>query len=138
MPQPKLSRLELQIMETLWERGACSVREIQEAFPEAKRPAYTTIQTTVFRLLEGKKAVKIVKKISNAYIFDAAITRDDAGRKLFDDLLVLFGGRTKPVMAHLVKTGQLTLDDIQEAERVLREHQTERASRNQQKERSRK
>jgi BlaI family penicillinase repressor len=126
MPHPKLSRLELQIMEILWSRGACSVREIQEAFPESKRPAYTTIQTTVYRLLDGKKAVQIVKKISNAYIFDAAITRDDAGRKLFDDLLALFGGRTKPVMAHLVKTGQLTLSDIQDAERVLREHQKER------------
>ena len=113
-------------MEILWSRGACSVREIQEAFPESKRPAYTTIQTTVYRLLEGKKAVEIVKKISNAYIFAAAITRDDAGRKLFDDLLALFGGRTQPVMAHLVKTGQLKLADIQEAERVLRQHQKER------------
>jgi BlaI family penicillinase repressor len=126
MPHPKLSKLELQIMEILWSRGACSVREIQEAFPESMRPAYTTIQTTVYRLLEGKKAVEIVRKIGNAHIFDAAITRDDAGRKLFDDLLALFGGRTKPVMAHLVKTGQLTLSDIQEAERVLREHQKER------------
>jgi len=125
MPQVKLSRLELQIMEVLWVRGACSVREIQEALPVAKRPAYTTVQTTVNRLLEGKRAVKIVKKISNAYIFDAAITRDDAGRKLFDDLLALFGGRTKPVMAHLVKTGQLTLDDIQEAERLILEHRRE-------------
>src|SRR5579862_1544670 len=125
MIHPKLSKLELQIMEILWGRGACSIREIQEAFPESKRPAYTTIQTTVYRLLEGKKAVKIVKRISNANIFDAAITRDDAGRKLFDDLLALFGGRTKPVMAHLVKTGQLTLGDIQEAERALRQHQKE-------------
>jgi BlaI family transcriptional regulator, penicillinase repressor len=125
MPQPKLSRLELQIMEILWSLGACSVREIQEALPASKRPAYTTVQTTVYRMLEGKKAVRIAKKISNAYIFEAAITRDDAGRKLFDDLLALFGGRTKPVMAHLVKTGQVTLDDIREAERVLREHRKE-------------
>jgi BlaI family penicillinase repressor len=125
MIHPKLSKLELQIMEILWGRGACSIREIQEAFPESKRPAYTTIQTTVYRLLEGKKAVKIVKRISNANIFDAAITRDDAGRKLFHDLLALFGGGTKPVMAHLVKTGQLTLGDIQEAERALRQHQKE-------------
>ena len=125
MAHPKLSKLELQIMETLWSRGACSIREIQEAFPESRRPAYTTVQTTVYRLLEGKKAVKIVKRISNANIFDAAITRDDAGRKLFDDLLALFGGRTKPVMAHLVNTGQLTLPDIQEAERALRKHQKE-------------
>jgi BlaI family penicillinase repressor len=125
MAHPKLSKLELQIMETLWSRGPCSIREIQEAFPETKRPAYTTVQTTVYRLLEGKKAVKIVKRISNANIFDAAITRDDAGRKLFDDLLALFGGRTKPVMAHLVKTGQLTLADIQEAERALRQYRKE-------------
>jgi BlaI family transcriptional regulator, penicillinase repressor len=125
MAHPKLSKLELQIMETLWSRGPCSIREIQEAFPERKRPAYTTVQTTVYRLLEGKKAVKIVKRISNANIFDAAITRDDAGRKLFDDLLALFGGRTKPVMAHLVKTGQLTLADIQEAERALRQYRKE-------------
>lgn len=125
MAHPKLSKLELQIMETLWSRGPCSIREIQEAFPETKRPAYTTVQTTVYRLLEGKKAVKIVKRISNANIFDAAITRDDAGRRLFDDLLALFGGRTKPVMAHLVKTGQLTLADIQEAERALRQYRKE-------------
>ncbi len=126
MAHPKLSKLELQIMEILWSRGPCSIREIQEAFPEAKRPAYTTVQTTVYRLMEGKQAVRIVKRISNANIFDAAITRDDAGRKLFSDLLALFGGRTQPVMAHLVKTGQLTLDDIQEAERLLRRHQKER------------
>jgi predicted transcriptional regulator len=126
MALPKLSRLELQIMEILWDRGPCSIREIQEAFPESKRPAYTTAQTTAYRLLEGKKAVKIVKKIGNANIFDAAITRDDAGRRLFNDLLGLFGGKTKPVMAHLVKTGQLTLTDIQEAERALRQYQKER------------
>jgi BlaI family penicillinase repressor len=126
MAHPKLSKLELQIMETLWHRGACSIRQIQEAFPEAKRPAYTTVQTTVYRLLEGKKAVKIVGRISNANIFDAAITREDEGRKLIDDVLALFGGRPKPVMAHLVETGQLTLADIQEAERALRQHQKER------------
>jgi BlaI family penicillinase repressor len=120
MPHTKLSRLELQIMETLWNRGACSVREIQEAFPESKRPAYTTVQTTVYRMLEGKKAVRIVRRISNANIFDAAISRDEAGRKLIDDLLYLFGGRGKPVMAHLVESGSLTLDDVKEAEREIR------------------
>ena len=125
MAHLKLSKLELQIMETLWKRGACSIRQIQEAFPESKRPAYTTVQTTVYRLLEGKKAVKIVGRISNANIFDAAITREDEGRKLIDDVLALFGGRPKPVMAHLVETGQLTLADIQEAERALRQHQKE-------------
>src|ERR1700691_6535133 len=122
MPHTKLSRLELQIMETLWKRGPCSIREIQEAFPESRRPAYTTVQTTVYRLLEGKKAVKIVRRISNANIFDAAISRDDAGRRLMDDALALFGGRTKPVMSHLVESGKLTLEDLKEAEEAIRKH----------------
>jgi BlaI family penicillinase repressor len=120
MTYPKLSKLELQIMEILWNRGACSIREIQEVFPESKRPAYTTVQTTVYRLLEGKKAVKIVRRIGNANIFDAAISRDDAGRRLMDDVLALFGGRTKPVMAHLVESGKLTLEDVKEAEKAIR------------------
>ena len=120
MSHPKLSKLELQIMEILWGRGACSIREIQEAFPESKRPAYTTVQTIVYRLLEGKKAVKIVKRISNANVFDAAISRDDTGRRLMDDVLAFFGGRTKPVMAHLVESGQLTLEDLKDAEEAIR------------------
>jgi len=128
--QPKLSKLELQIMETLWSRGACSIREMQEAFPEAKRPAYTTVQTIVYRLLERKKAVKIVRRISNANIFDAAISRDDAGRRLMDDALALFGGRTKPVMAHLVETGRLTLEDLKEAEEAIRRLGKPKGSRN--------
>ena len=119
MAHPKLTKLELQIMETLWNRGACSIREIQEAFPESKRPAYTTVQTTVYRM-EGKKAVRIVRRISNANIFDAAISRGDAERRLIDDLLALFGGRTKPVMAHLVESGKLTLEDVKEAEQAIR------------------
>ena len=120
MTHPKLSKLELQIMEILWNRGACSIREIQEAFPEPKRPAYTTVQTTVYRLLDGKKAVKIVRRIGNANIFDSAISRDDAGRRLMDDVLALFGGRSKPVMAHLVESGKLTLEDVKEAEKAIR------------------
>jgi BlaI family penicillinase repressor len=128
MAHPKLSKLELQIMETLWSRGACSIREIQEAFPESKRPAYTTVQTTVYRLLEGKNAVKIVRRISNANIFDAAISRDDAGQRLIDDVLALFGGRTKPVMAHLVESGKLTLEDVKEAEQAIRKLAKRRAS----------
>src|SRR6202041_3198014 len=120
MAYPKLSKLELQIMETLWNRGACSIREIQEAFPESKRPAYTTVQTTVYRMLEGKKAVKIVRRISNANIFDAAISREDAGRKLIDARLPLSGERTKPVMAHLVESGKLPLEDVKEAEQAIR------------------
>jgi BlaI family transcriptional regulator, penicillinase repressor len=119
MPQPKLTKLELQIMEAVWTRGACSVREIQEAFPQAGRPAYTTIQTTVYRL-ETKNALRLVKRISNANIFEAAITREQAQSTLIDDLLNLFGGRTKPVMAHLVQSGKLTLEDVKEAERALR------------------
>src|SRR5580692_9208243 len=128
MPQTKLSRLELQIMETLWNRGPCSIREIQEAFPESQRPAYTTVQTIVYRLLEGKKAVKIVRRISNANIFDAAISRDDAGGRLIDDVLALFGGRTKPVMAHLVESGSLTLEDVKEAEQAIRKLAKRKAS----------
>ena len=130
MSQPKLSKLELKVMEILWTRGACSIREIQEAFPEAKRPAYTTVQTVVYRLLEGKKAVKIVRRISNANIFDAAISRDDAGRRLMDDALALFGGRTKPVMAHLVESGRLTLEDLKEAEEAIRKLGKPKGSRN--------
>jgi BlaI family transcriptional regulator, penicillinase repressor len=119
MPHPKLTKLELQIMEALWTRGACSVREIQEAFPAAKRPAYTTIQTTVYRL-EGKKAVRIVKRISNANIFEAVISKDEAQGRLIDELLALFGGRAKPVMAHLVESRKLTLEDVKEAEQAIR------------------
>jgi predicted transcriptional regulator len=122
MAQPKLTKLELTIMETLWTRGACSVREIQETFPERGRPAYTTVQTTVYRL-EGKGALKCVKRISNANIFEAAISRNDAQRRLVDELLSLFDGRTKPVMAHLVESGKLTLDDVKEAEQALRKLQ---------------
>src|SRR5580658_914786 len=113
MALPKLTKLELQIMDTLWNRGACSVREIQEAFPEPKRPAYTTVQTTVYRL-ERKKAVRISKRISNANIFEAAISRHQAQGSLIDELLGLFGGGPKPVMAHLIETGKLTLDDIKD------------------------
>jgi predicted transcriptional regulator len=119
MAQPKLSKLELQIMEALWGKGALSIREIQEAFPEPRRPAYTTIQTTVYRL-EDKKALRRVKKISNAHIFEAVISRQAAQSKLIDELLALFGGRTQPVMAHLVESGKLTMDDVREAEKALR------------------
>ncbi len=119
MALPKLTKLELQIMEALWTRGTSSIREIQEAFPERDRPAYTTIQTTVYRL-EEKKALRRVKKISNAHIFEAVISRNAAQRRLIDELLGLFGGRTQPVMAHLIESGKLTLDDVQDAEKTLR------------------
>ena len=118
MPKPRLTRLELQIMEALWTHGASSIREVQESFPAAERPAYTTVQTMIYRL-EAKKAVRRVKKISNAHIFEAAIARDVAERRMIDDLLQIFGGRTQPVMAHLIESGQLSLDDLREAERTL-------------------
>jgi BlaI family penicillinase repressor len=119
MAHPKLTKLELQIMEALWTHGACSIREIQQAFPEANRPAYTTVQTTVYRM-EGKEALRRVKKISNAHIFEAVVSRDAAQRRLIDDLLGLFGGRTQPVMAHLIDSGKLTLEDVEEARKALR------------------
>ena len=120
MPQPKLTKLELQIMEALWTRKHASIREIQETFPARNRPAYTTIQTIVYRL-EDKKAVRRVKKVGNFHIFEAVISRDIAQRKLIDDLLALFGGRTQPVMAHLIESGKLTLEDVKEAEKLLRQ-----------------
>jgi BlaI family penicillinase repressor len=115
----KLSKLELRIMQTLWDRGPISIREVQESFAESDRPSYTTVQTTVYRL-ENKKAVKRVKKVSNAHIFEAVLSRDAAQRTLIDELLSLFGGRTQPVMAHLVQSGRLTLEDVKEAEKALR------------------
>jgi predicted transcriptional regulator len=119
MASSKLTKLELQIMETFWTRGACSVREVQEAFPAPGRPAYTTVQTTIYRL-ERKKALRCVKRISNANIFEAVISRKDAQGQLIDDMLALLGGRAKLVMAHLVETGELTLEDVKEAEKALR------------------
>jgi BlaI family penicillinase repressor len=116
---PKLTKFELRIMEALWSHGASSIREIQEVFPEPDRPAYTTVQTMVYRL-EGKKAIRRVKKIGNAHIFEAIVTRNATQRRLIDELLSFFGGRTQPVMAHLIESGQLTLDDVREAEQTLR------------------
>jgi BlaI family transcriptional regulator, penicillinase repressor len=125
MSEPKLSKLELHIMETLWTNGSASIREIQEAFPERKRPAYTTVQTTVYRL-EAKKAVRRVKKVGNFHIFEAAVSRNSAQRRLIDDLLALFGGRSQPVMAHLIESGKLTLADVKEAEKLLRRLEKEK------------
>lgn len=110
----------MQIMEALWSRGPCSVREIQESFPAKKRPAYTTVQTTVYRL-EVKKALRRIKKISTALIFEAAVSRGQAERRLIDELLSLFGGRSRPIVAHLIESGSLTIEDIREAEKVLLE-----------------
>jgi len=105
-------------MDALWKQGPCSVREIQESFPARKRPAYTTVQTMVYRL-EVKKALRRVKKIATANIFEASVSRDAAERRLIDDLLGLFGGRSRPIMAHLIESGTLTLDDVREAEQTL-------------------
>lgn len=127
MAQPKLTKFELQIMDVIWARGATSIREIQESFPEDGRPAYTTVQTTVYRL-EAKNAVRRAKKVGNFHIFEATVSRDSAQRRLIDDLLALFGGRTQPVMAHLIESGKLSLDDVKEAERTLRKLSKEKDS----------
>ncbi len=127
MAHPKLAKLELQVMEAFWQKGQLAVREVQETFP-APRPAYTTIQTTVYRL-ERKKALRCVKRISNANIFEAAISREDAQHRLIDDLLTLLKGRGKLVMAHLVESGDITLDDVKEAEKALRKNPRKEQSR---------
>jgi BlaI family transcriptional regulator, penicillinase repressor len=119
MAGPRLTKLELQIMEALWTLGKASIREIQETFPKKDRPAYTTIQTTIYRL-ETKRAVRRIKKVGNFHIFEAAVSRNAAQRKLIDDLLALFGDSTQPVMAHLIESGKLTLKDVKEAEKILR------------------
>jgi predicted transcriptional regulator len=114
------SKLELRILHALWDAGGLSVREIVETFPKKKRPAYTTVQTIVYRL-EAKNALRRVRKISNAHIFEATVSREVAQRRLIDDLLGMFGGRTQPVMAHFIESGKLTLDDIREAEKLVTE-----------------
>ena len=119
MRQRKLTRLELQILEILWAQGKASIREIQEAFPEP-RPAYTTIQTTVYRM-ETKKAVRRVRKISNAHIFEPTVAREAARHKLLDEILSFFGGRAQPMMAQLAEAGKLTLEDVRELEKTIRE-----------------
>jgi BlaI family transcriptional regulator, penicillinase repressor len=119
MPLPKLSKLELHIMEALWSKGALCVRDIQESFPEKRRPAYTTVQTMLYRL-ETKQAVRRVRKIGNAHIFEAIVSRNAAQRKLIDELLGLFGGRAQPLMAHLIEAGKLNLQDVEEARKELR------------------
>jgi len=121
MAFPKLSKLELQIMEALWTKGPCSVREIHESLPARKRPAYTTVQTMVYRL-ELKKALRRTKRIGTAFIFEAVVSREATGRKLIDDLLDLFGGRSRPIVAHLIESGRFTLDDVREAEKILLKH----------------
>jgi BlaI family transcriptional regulator, penicillinase repressor len=124
MPTPKLTKLELQILEVLWRNGKAAIREIQEAFSEPQ-PAYTTIQTTVYRL-EGKKAVRRVRKIGNADIFEPLIARDVARHRLLDEILSFFGGRAQPMMAQLAEYGKLTIDDVRELEKTIKKHELER------------
>jgi len=120
MRLPKLSKLELQIMEALWNGGPLAIREIQETFPQKGRPAYTTVQTMVYRL-EVKKALRRARKIGNAHIFEALISRDAAQRRLVDEFLGMFGGRMQPVMAQLIEAGNLTTKDVADAEKLLRD-----------------
>lgn len=119
LPTPRLSKLEFQIMETLWARGELSIREIQESFSPAHMPAYTTIQTTIYRM-ELKNIVRRVKKVGNFHVFEAVTSRTAAQRRILDDVLGYFGGNTQPVMAHLIESGKLSLDDVKDAERTLR------------------
>lgn|SRR5678815_401861 len=115
---PKLARLELQIMEVLWDRGECCIRDIVDAFPARKKPAYTTIQTTVYRLA-AKKALRQSRKVGNVHVFEPVIARSAAQRRLVDEFLSVFGGRTQPLMAHLIESGRLSLDDLKEAQKAF-------------------
>jgi predicted transcriptional regulator len=125
MTQPKLSKLELQILEALWAQGKASIREIQEAFPEP-RPAYTTIQTTVYRL-EGKKTLRRVRKIGNADIFEPIVARDVTRNRLLDEILSFFGGRPQPMMAQLAEAGKLTLEDVRDLEKTIKRLEAEKS-----------
>jgi predicted transcriptional regulator len=120
MRLPKLSKLELQIMEVLWTAGPSAIREIQESFAAKNRPAYTTVQTMVYRL-EAKKALRRARKVGNAHVFEALISRDAARARLVDEFLSLFGGRMQPVMAQLIEAGNLTAKDVADAEKLLKE-----------------
>ena len=122
MAETKLSKLEMQIMETVWTRGEASIREMQEAFPPKKRPGYTTVQTMVYRM-EAKKVLRRTRKMGNFHMFAATVSRDVAQRKLVDDLLAMFGGRSRPVVAHLIGAGKLTLEDVKFAEKTLKDLQ---------------
>jgi BlaI family penicillinase repressor len=119
MKATRLTRFEIQIMETLWTRGEASIREMQEAFPEKKRPGYTTVQKMVNRM-EDKGVLRRVRKVGNFHMYAAAVSRKAAQRRLVDDLLAIFGGEARPVVAHLIDAGKLTLDDVEFAEKTLK------------------
>jgi predicted transcriptional regulator len=121
VPEPKLSALELRIMSEFWSRGPCSIREIHEALLKRDKPAYTTVQTMVYRL-ETKGALKRTKKIGNAHVFEATTSRASVQTRLLRELLGLFGGSAKPVMAHLVEMGKISHEDIEEAQKLLDAH----------------
>src|SRR5580658_800590 len=125
MARPKLTKFELQVLEVLWGRGNASIREIQESLPEP-RPAYTTVQTTVYRL-ERKGAVRRSRKISNAHIFEPIVARETARLRLLDEVLSFFGGRAQPMMAQLAEAGKITLDDVRELERTIKEMEQQKA-----------
>ena len=118
MTELRVSRFELQLLEKIWDLGPCSVREVQESLPEKDRPAYTTVQTMIYRL-EEKGAMRRVKKIGNAHLFEAVVSRQTVHRRLIGDLLNLFGGSAAPVMSHLIETGKLTLADIKDLEKTM-------------------
>jgi BlaI family transcriptional regulator, penicillinase repressor len=125
MSQPKLSPIELRIMNELWSRGACSIREIHEAVVKKDRPAYTTVQTMVYRL-ETKGALRRTRKIGNAHVFEATTSRASVQTRLLKELLGLFGGSARPVMAHLVEMGKISAEDIEDAQKLLREHSADK------------
>jgi len=125
MAAVRLTKLEIQLMETVWARGEASIREMQEALPEPKRPGYTSIQTMVYRL-EAKKVLRRVRKVGNFHMFAATVTRESVQHRLVDDLLAIFGGQSRPVVARLIQTGNLTLDDVEYAEQTLKELKTGR------------
>lgn len=127
MGSVRLSKLEIQLMETVWTRGEASIREMQEALPEAKRPGYTSVQTMVYRL-EAKKVLRRVRKVGNFHVFAAIVSRESAQRRLIDELLAVFGGQSRPVVARLIETGNLTLDDVEYAEKTLKELKATRES----------
>ena len=114
-----LSRLELRIMQMLWSKGPCSIRELLESFPEPERLAYTTVQTVVNRL-EGKRAIRRVDKVSNAHVFEAVISQASAQSRMIDELVAWFGGKPLPIMTHLIESGRLTEQEIREARNALR------------------
>jgi BlaI family penicillinase repressor len=128
MRLPKLTRLELRIMETLWTKGSSSIRDLVEAFPEKERLAYTTVQTVVYRL-EAKKAIRRTSKVSNAHIFEAVISRSSAQHRMIDDLVALFGGKRLPIVTHLIESGTLTPEEVREARKALEEASKQRQSR---------